>query len=302
VRLLDTDDDGEPDTLYIADNPDHAQARKVWRFNYNGWAASENGYNGPFKMGATLNDGLLADFVTAANLVAGTIQSVDGETFYLNLDTGEMRLGEYASKAELATSGGTVINGGNITTGTMTANRIRGGTLSIGGINDANGVITVYDANGTNCGSLSNTGIRLGDLAALYVALTVDGGLSINRKLSVGTSTIARLMATESAGVSIGNLTLSRYDGTGTKRIFEARADGVMSIESPTSATDGIDIDAGAGKVYMWHNSKATVLLDANDGTITLRDSSGNTNITLNGSTGRIDCKSLYINGTKVTP
>jgi hypothetical protein len=93
VRLLDTDDDGEPDTLYIADNPDPAQARKVWRFNYNGWAASENGYNGPFKMGATLNDGLLADFVTAANLTAGTIHSADGETFHLNLDTGEMRIG-----------------------------------------------------------------------------------------------------------------------------------------------------------------------------------------------------------------
>lgn len=93
VRLLDTDDDGEPDTLYIADNPDPAQARKVWRFNYNGWAASQNGYNGPFVMGATLNDGLLADFVTAANLTAGTIHSADGETFHLNLDTGEMRIG-----------------------------------------------------------------------------------------------------------------------------------------------------------------------------------------------------------------
>lgn len=86
VRLLDTDGDGSPDELYIADNKDPAQAVKVWRYNYEGWACSQSGYEGPFVMGATLNDGLLASFVTAANLVAGTIQSADGETFFLDLD------------------------------------------------------------------------------------------------------------------------------------------------------------------------------------------------------------------------
>lgn len=93
VRLLDTNGDGEMDTLYIADDPDPASAKKVWRFNYLGWAASSNGYNGPFKLGATLEDGLLADFVTAANLVAGTIKSADdGKTFFLDLDSGVLRM------------------------------------------------------------------------------------------------------------------------------------------------------------------------------------------------------------------
>ncbi len=73
VRLLDTNNDGEPDTLYIADNPDPAQAVKVWRFNYQGWGASTNGYNGPFTMGATLNGGLMADFITAGTLNANNI-------------------------------------------------------------------------------------------------------------------------------------------------------------------------------------------------------------------------------------
>lgn len=93
VRLLDTNGDGEMDTLYIADDPDPASATKVWRFNYLGWAASSNGYNGPFTLGATLEDGLLADFVTAANLVAGTIKSKDnGNTFFLDLDNGILRM------------------------------------------------------------------------------------------------------------------------------------------------------------------------------------------------------------------
>lgn len=68
VRLLDTNGDGEPDTLYIADNPDPAKAVKVWRFNYEGWGASKTGYNGPFTIAAGIEDGLYADFITAGTL------------------------------------------------------------------------------------------------------------------------------------------------------------------------------------------------------------------------------------------
>lgn len=92
VRFLDTDGDGEPDTLYIADNPDPSQAQKVWRFNYEGWGASENGYDGPFQIGATLDDGIVANFITAGVLngdliQTGTIQSPNGR-MTINLDQG----------------------------------------------------------------------------------------------------------------------------------------------------------------------------------------------------------------------
>lgn len=76
VRMLDTNGDGTPDTLYIADNPDPNLAIKVWRFNYEGWGASDNGYNGPFKMGATLDGGLMADFITAGVLNANLIKVI----------------------------------------------------------------------------------------------------------------------------------------------------------------------------------------------------------------------------------
>ena len=93
VRLLDTDGDEMPDTLYVADNPNPDKAKKVWRWNYEGWAGSKTGYNGPFIVGATLEDGLLATAVTAANLVSGTIQSADdGKTFFLDLDNGVLRM------------------------------------------------------------------------------------------------------------------------------------------------------------------------------------------------------------------
>lgn len=92
VRLLDTNGDGSPDELYIADSPDVATAVKVWRFNYMGWAASNSGYAGPYVMGATLEDGLLANAVTAAHLTAGTITSADGESFVLDLDNGALQM------------------------------------------------------------------------------------------------------------------------------------------------------------------------------------------------------------------
>lgn len=107
VRLLDTNGDGSPDELYIADNPDLASAVKVWRFNYLGWAASNNGYGGPYTMGATLDEGLLATAVTAAHLTAGTIQSADGETVFMDLDNGIVQI-------NAANGGFFAINGHNL--------------------------------------------------------------------------------------------------------------------------------------------------------------------------------------------
>lgn len=77
VRLLDTNNDGMPDTLYIADDPDPTKARKVWRFNHEGWGASDNGYNGPFSYGATLKNGMVADFITAGTLNADLVNIVN---------------------------------------------------------------------------------------------------------------------------------------------------------------------------------------------------------------------------------
>lgn len=108
IRFLDTDNDGELDTLYVADNPEPTLATKVWRWNYAGWAASSNGYDGPFTMAATLESGIIADFITA---------------------------------------------------GTMSADRIRGGTFFVGGYNDRSGLMQFYDADGNYYGKIANNGI-----------------------------------------------------------------------------------------------------------------------------------------------
>lgn len=91
VRLLDTDGDNQPDTIYVADNPDPGRAVHVWRWNWAGWGYSPNGYDGPFTMAATLASGIVADFITTGNLNAslittGTLNASLIKTGILNAD------------------------------------------------------------------------------------------------------------------------------------------------------------------------------------------------------------------------
>ena len=105
VRFFDTDGDGQIDEMYVADNADPTQAVNVWRWNYQGLAASHNGYNGPFVLDMSLEKGVLAEFMTAcylnANMItAGALQSQNGD-FRFNLETGEVFIGGYATSHEL---------------------------------------------------------------------------------------------------------------------------------------------------------------------------------------------------------
>ena len=101
VRLLDTNNDGMPDTLYIADDPDPAKAQKVWRFNYEGWGASKNGYNGPFTLGATLENGLVADFITAGTLNADLVKVINLIANHVVSKSGDFDMSLWAAVFEL---------------------------------------------------------------------------------------------------------------------------------------------------------------------------------------------------------
>lgn len=352
VRFLDTDGDGEEDSLYIANNKDPSLATKVWRFNYEGWGASANGYNGPFVLGATLDAGLLASFVTAANLTAGTIRSADGTTFVLDLDTGTLSIGGYAqssaanastqliyiSKASgtssvTAPSGWitnttgnqntwtstrpeysssypvlfvatqrkmvdgsiscttpqidkttTVIDGGHITTGQMSADRIYGGTLSLGGENFGNGKLVLLNSSGSEIGENDFLGLRMysglinPDKHIVYTfgrtgfgALFDSDGdgsggvgvLDISAEYS-GTSAHSFLALRSATGNTIVN-TIEMSGETGKIRMKELEVNGHnadwTSIGTKISA--GADIlPLGPGRYYCSSNSDAASLIN----------------------------------------
>ena len=124
VRLLDTDLDGVPDTLYIADNPDPALATKVWRFNFAGWGASQNGYDGPYEMGATFAAGMIADFITAGTLNAENINvtNINGQ----NIKAGTIGSAPIASNAVTSAK----LSSGSVTTAKIDSNAVTSAKLN----------------------------------------------------------------------------------------------------------------------------------------------------------------------------
>ena len=144
--------------LFIMDSDDPSTAEKVWRWNINGLGYSRNGINGPYEVAMTMDGKIVADFITvgvlnAALIKAGVLQSENGLS-WIDMENGTFSfangaltysiengfeingyattndLNQYPTKTDLSTSGKTVINGGNITTGFLSADRISGGFLT----------------------------------------------------------------------------------------------------------------------------------------------------------------------------
>ena len=129
--------EGQPAEMLIMDNPDVAQAVHVWRYNLSGWGYSSTGVNGPFRLAATSNGKIVADFISTGNLNAsllttgtinadliraGTIKSVNNVTS-IDMATGEIKISQtgganprqlYISNAGMLlsnTSDGSIVGG-----------------------------------------------------------------------------------------------------------------------------------------------------------------------------------------------
>lgn len=171
VRLLDNDGDGEPDTLYIADDPDPALAVKVWRFNYEGWGASVNGYDGPFVLGATFQDGgtIFANIlkvlnISADNITAGTLNADNINVTNINganIKSGTVGSGPIAPGAVTETKIGSLA----VSTGKIANKAVTGGGGSSAKI-AASTITTSNTVSGINSSLAS---------ADNYAAATVSG-------------------------------------------------------------------------------------------------------------------------------
>lgn len=188
VRLLDTNNDGMPDTLYIADDPDPTKARKVWRFNHEGWGASNNGYNGPFSYGATLENGMVADFITAGTLNADLVNIVNLISDHVVSRNGRFEMDLWAAVLKL-----------------MENDNLRVRIYSTG--QGAGGLVQVFSGTVTNEGGLGEDGSYsyFGPIGA-GVGEKSDG--SYTGTIKTGTLVVYNKVRTES-----GNAILSIVNG-----------------------------------------------------------------------------------------
>jgi hypothetical protein len=123
-----TETDAQGGTIYyFHDQPRLEDSTKVWKMTSNTFSATDN-YQGD-----------QTDWKTG--------MSVSGEAILHNLSADWIKTGSMSA--------------GFITSGTMEANRIKGGTLTIGGLNDTNGVINVTNASGKVLVKLDKNGITL---------------------------------------------------------------------------------------------------------------------------------------------
>lgn len=71
----------------------------------------------------------------------------------------------------------TQLDAGNVVSGTMSASRIKGDTLTLGGANNVDGMLKVYDANGTLVGSFTREGL-------MAIAGTIGGWIINSSELT----------------------------------------------------------------------------------------------------------------------
>ena len=188
VRLLDTNNDGMPDTLYIADDPDPTKARKVWRFNHEGWGASKNGYNGPFSYGATLENGMVADFITAGTLNADLVNIVNLISDHVVSRSGRFEMDLWAAVLKL-----------------MENDNLRVRIYSTG--QGAGGLVQVFSGTVTNAGGLGEDG------AYSYLGPTGAGVGEKSDGSYVGTIKAGTLVVYNAVKTESGNAILSVQDG-----------------------------------------------------------------------------------------
>ena len=86
--LHDSNGDGEPDELLIMDTDNINTAVNVWRFNQAGWGHSSSGYDGPYTLAATLDGGMVANFITAGSMSANRVRTgmIVSENGFLIID------------------------------------------------------------------------------------------------------------------------------------------------------------------------------------------------------------------------
>lgn len=86
------DEDGRIKAVYMMSTPNSTPTTLVWAITSGGIGVSHTGIEGPYTSSWTMDDSILANSITANMVKTGVLQSVDGTSFYLDLDNGVLRM------------------------------------------------------------------------------------------------------------------------------------------------------------------------------------------------------------------
>ena len=161
--------------------------------------------SGTAPSGVTPEQGFLIE--QAAEVTRKLDESLDQEGIFNRLtNNGE-------AQGLILYDGKVYLNASYIQTGTMVADFIKGGTLTLGGLNNTNGVLQVLDASGNVIGTWNKDGIKLNKGTIQGPSITVGGKNNANGVLQVLNDYGAVIGTWDNDGVSIekGSIDIQHY-------------------------------------------------------------------------------------------
>lgn len=224
---------GEPYELLILDTGDIATATHVWRFNSGGWGYSSSGYGGPYTLAATINGGIVADYITAGTLTSLNINNGNG-TF--TVDT-----------AGAVTASNMTITGGNM-------------AVSTSGLNDEIIVGTYtneYDSGGVHYIYKYTAAVTAGAFRQTSTTTSYPTGSP-----SAATTTAYRL-DTSASGVSI----LYQPNGASTwTTLATLTSGGVYFYNTSGTIVGSINTAGSLPQLLLYGATRALLKMDADNG------------------------------------
>ncbi len=182
---------------------------------------------------------LTANGLIANIIVAGILSDKQGKNYW-NLDTGEFSLSATGFKINGVTAdkyfkdnwtqeeifnkltnngqdmgiymrnGRLYINANYINTGTISANRINGGVLVLGGANNENGEFYMLNSSNAIIGKWNNNGLNAsGDIELFKVIKSYMGGVTKNRKYSAKIGELTMINPSNGEEITTGGIELS---------------------------------------------------------------------------------------------
>ena len=193
--------DGQPAEMLIMDKPDVNTASKVWRYNLSGWGYSSNGVNGPFRLAATSDGSIVADFITtgemsAARITSGLLTDKLGKNFW-NLNNGNFSLSQNNAYNSLTHNGDTQgiymtpVQGQDYNELRINASYIKSGTIDAGVVN-----VTNINASNIKTGTIDASVVAVTNLNANNIKTgTIDAGVVNVTNLNANNITLGAIDA-----------------------------------------------------------------------------------------------------------
>ncbi|SMC19288.1 phage minor structural protein, N-terminal region [Clostridium acidisoli DSM 12555] len=190
--------------------------------------------------------GQISSKVSTTDYNGNTLVSmINQSSSKINMSALNINLSGYVTFNSLSTAGSTTINGNNITTGTLSASKISGGTLTLGGSSNTNGLLQVYNASSTKVVQLDQTGITItvqNDSTGFNIKNNAGTSLlSING--GSGEATYAGLWTVNNGVAATGETTINN---------------GTVYISS-TALTNALTLSIGTGDGASWSSYNSSI-------------------------------------------